>query len=184
MCITLATVILQVLNIKMIGNPFSYHRNIFLEDILWQGFTPTLVHINWSHWLLNMINFYMIIIFFNGVWNGWILIQLFTLGSLFILLMLYLFNPSIEQYAGMSGVLYTLVVYGVIKIYNKQKFLSIIIGVLILIKLLMDAKINHFMGVDIFLISVNVIIDVHWYGTIFSLLFISIEYSIIEYKKR
>ena len=180
--ITLLTSVLQVLNTVFIGRPIAYHRDIFWEQIVWQWIGPSLVHVNWMHWLLNILNFYAIILLFHQIWSGWRFIRFFLLGSFFIMLMLHLFTTQ-NSYMGMSGVLYGAAIYGAVKTYHYQKFISLFILLYVILKLLVDTQVNHLMGVDILLDGVTIVVAVHWYGMIFTLLFLIIEKLILTESK-
>ena len=171
---TTITAILQILN-NIYPQPLSYHRDTFVEQILWQWITPSLVHLNWTHWLLNILNLYASIILFHTVWTIYKFVQLFMLSSIFILSMLHIFTTQIDQYVGMSGVLYTLAIYGAIKSYHIQKIVSSIVITYIIFKLILDTNINHIMGVDRLLGDVLIVTSVHWYGASFAILFLMIE---------
>jgi len=169
------SLLFQWLNGIMVGEPLSYHRDIFWHALLWQGITPSLVHLNWGHWGLNMLNFYAIMLLFPSVWSGWQLLRFLLQGSFFILIMLYFFSPSVHQYAGFSGLLYALVVYAVIETYQKDRWLSLSVGIFILLKLLMDRQINHLLGVDEALSHIHVTVEVHWYGALWGINYLLIN---------
>ncbi len=167
--IIFTTIILQILNTSFTNQLFSYHRDTFIQHIYFQWISPSLVHYNWEHWLLNILNLFAIILFFQKAWSLKIFIGFFSFSSLFILVCLHLFTTDIDTYVGMSGVLYSLTVYGGLTTFSSQKITSSLILLYISLKLLADKQINHIMGVDIFLDKVNVVTDVHWYGVIFAI---------------
>ena len=176
--IIFTTIVLQILNIYLINQPFSYHRDTFVKYIYFQWISPSLVHYNWEHWLLNILNLFAIILFFQEAWTLKTFIGLFSFSSLFILVCLHVFTTDIDTYVGMSGVLYSLTVYGGLTTFSNQKIISSLILLYISLKLLADKEINHMMGVDVFLDKVNVVTDVHWYGVVFAIVVVLINKSI------
>jgi len=179
--ITLATIILQILNISFIENSLAYHRNLFWEQIPWQWISPSLIHLNWNHWLLNILNLYAAIILFSQVWSSKKLIYFFSLASLFILLSLHYFSTDIKEYAGMSGVLYAIITYGAVKSYTHQKIISLLLIGFIILKLFFDEKVNSFLGINNMLEDIYIVTDVHWYGVGFALLFLLFERIVLKY---
>ena len=77
---------------------------------------------------------------------------------------LYIFNPNISSYVGMSGVLYSLAIYGALQNLQYDRLVSIVILSFVLLKLFFGKSINHLMGVDIVLSDFKVISEAHWYG--------------------
>ncbi len=178
--IIFTTIILQILNTYLTNQPFSYHRDTFVKYIYFQWISPSLVHYNWKHWLLNILNLFAVILFFQKALTLKIFIGFFSFASLFIVVCLYIFTTDIYTYVGMSGVLYALTVYGGLTTLSDQKITSSLILFYVLLKLLADKQINHIMGVDIFLDKVNVVTDVHWYGVCFAIIVVVIKKGIFK----
>lgn len=168
--VIVTTVILQLINQSIPGYPLSYDRDIFLDEIYWQWITPNLVHVNWMHWLLNILNFVALMIFFYHAWTVKNILLMYMSSSLFIMTCLYLFSENVSHYVGMSGVLYTFAIYGSLITFKEQKVISSIILFYCVIKLSAHDWINHLMMVDKALNDVNVITDVHLYGAAFGLI--------------
>ena len=161
--VILATALLQNANARLYGF-FSYHRADFLKNIYYEWLTPNLVHFNWIHWFFNIANLIAIVVLFYRVWSIKKLLAIFAISSASITMNLYIFNPDVDSYVGMSGVLYALVVYGGLQNLKYSKFVSIAVLMYVVLKLLSGATVNHLMGVDIALSGLKVIRDVHWYG--------------------
>ena len=166
----LVTALLQVIN-GYLNGIFSYHRADFLNSIYYEWLTPSLVHFNWMHWLLNILNLIAIAVIFNKIWSAKKLLIIFTITSAFIMVCLYIFNPNITSYVGMSGVLYALAIYGVLQNLKYDKFISLAVLLYVLLKLFFGEMVNHLMGVDIALYGLSVVREVHWYGAIAGILY-------------
>ena len=142
----------------------AYHRETFYPAFWYQWITPSLVHVNWTHWLFNVLNLIALVIVFAPVWSAWKLLGIFAFSSLFILLCLYHCSSDVQSYVGMSGVLYALVVYSALLSLRTQPLVAGVVLIYVLLKLFAHDWINHIMGVDTALGDIRVITDVHWYG--------------------
>jgi len=175
MVITLMTILFQTVNNTLETEPLSYHRNIFFSQIYWQWITPSLVHANWNHWFLNIVNLFATIFIFYEAWSIKKILLLFTLFSLFISLGIHFFVLYINSYVGMSGILYGLTVYGALFTFFKQKLISILILIFITIKLIIPDVVNVFIGLEDILKGLYILTEAHVYGAILGLLFYLFE---------
>jgi rhomboid family GlyGly-CTERM serine protease len=149
-----------------------YHNNTSAITWLWQWLTPSLIHASWMHWFLNILNLIILVGLFYPTWSTQSLLLLFGLSSSSILCCLYYFSPHIHSYVGMSGVLYTLAVYGAIKSFQIHKFISSFVLIYISLKLFKHDLINKIMGVDKVFGNLIIATDVHWYGAIIGIVLI------------
>lgn len=161
---------MQVINTSIYKEFFTYHRDLYTSQILWQWVSPNLVHMHWEHWSLNMVNLLTVLILFHKAWSYKSVLILFSLGSLSVTMGLYLFSEDVIKYVGMSGVIYGLAVYGGLKTFQDQKLVSMIILGYVLLQLLLGTYLNRFLHIDILLQDMVVIRDAHWYGAISGLL--------------
>jgi len=171
MGVFILSIVLQLINQNLPEYPLSYSRYHFFSQIYWQWITPNIVHVNWMHWLLNILNFMALMIFFYHAWTVKNIVLIYLSSSLFIMLCLYIFSENVSRYAGMSGVLYTFATYGSLVTFKEQKILSSFILLYCSIKLAANDWINNLMMVDKALDDVMVITDVHLYGAILGLVF-------------
>jgi rhomboid family GlyGly-CTERM serine protease len=142
----------------------SYHRDASAFVWIWQWLTPSLVHAGWVHWLFNVLNLFALIVVFHSGWSGREVLGLFGLASAGILFCLYGCSPKITDYVGMSGVLYTLAVFGAMRTLPVQKTISVLVLTYVVLKLVAHDWVNAVMGVDQALGNLSVATDVHWYG--------------------
>ena len=167
--VILATALLQIVN-GYLNGVLSYHRVNFINCIYCEWITPSLVHFNWMHWFFNILNFIAIVVIFNKIWSSKKLLTIFAISSAFIMVNLYIFNPNIKSYVGMSGVLYSLAMYGALQNLKYDKLVSLLILFYVILKLFFGNSINHLIGVDIALSNLNIVKEVHWYGAIIGIL--------------
>lgn len=129
--------------------------------------TPNLIHANWIHWFLNIINLVAIFLIYNRVWSAKKFLIFFTLASWFVTCCLYLFSIEVANYVGLSGVLYSIAVYSALAGFKEQKAISALLLVYVLSKLLFHDFINKITFTTDLLSGLNVVTDVHWYGALF-----------------
>lgn len=87
-----------------------YEREAVLEGQWWRLFTAHFVHLGWAHCLMNLIGLALCGALAADLrsWRDWASV----LGTLAIGvgLLLFLVSPQVSNYAGLSGVLYGLIV--------------------------------------------------------------------------
>jgi len=172
---TIVSILFQVINDSLISTPLSYHRALFTSQIYWQWITSSLVHVNWNHWFLNIMNLYVILFIFHEAWSIKKILLLFFTFSLFITLCIHYCVTDINSYVGMSGILYGLTVYGALWTFPKQKTISFLILSYILIKLIFPKYINSLIGIDEIVHGFYIVTEAHIYGAILGLGFYFLE---------
>ena len=165
-----ATIIsLLVLSLTMIGlqffqDDFVFKRENIAQGELWRIFTGNFVHTNYPHLALNLTGLWIMgFLFLDSFDAKKILISSLFL-SLFTGLFLYWFSHSLDWYAGFSGTLYGLFLFGAITaIYQKDYLFGAGIALLIIGRVIW----GHFMGgseSSAELIGAPVATDAHLYG--------------------
>lgn len=178
--ITAITLLLQYISLSFDESPFMYCREDFIANIYWQWILPSLVHENWVHWFFNVANLVAILVLFDKVWTVKKVSILFASSSLFIILSVHLFSKDFSHYLGMSGVLYTLAIYGAVKSIKEYKVISTLVLLYVLLKLIAHDWVNHIMGVDTMLGELTVLTDVHWYGAAFGIIWLMGEMFVFK----
>lgn len=89
-----------------------YQRSEILIGEVWRLLSGHLVHLGWSHLLMNLLALALVWALFGDTLTlaGWLLLLLFC--ALFDGLGLLLLNPGVEWYVGLSGVLHGLFLAG------------------------------------------------------------------------
>ncbi len=102
----------------LIGNAATellrYQSDIFTTHQLWRLLSGNIVHLGWSHMILNALGLGLIWgLFWPTFTTGrWLFITLFS--ALTVTLGLYWFMPEVTWYVGLSGLLHGLFVAGTI----------------------------------------------------------------------
>jgi len=167
------TIMLQIIEINC--HCLHYNRKIFLSNIYYMGLTPNLVHANWMHWFLNVINMLALVLIFYKTWSIKRFIFFMIFASYFVTICIYIFLPNVTSYLGLSGVLYGAAVYSGLNEYNEQKTVSILLLSYVLLKLLFHDFINEITYVDDMLNGLTILTQAHWYGAIFGVLVYIVE---------
>lgn len=144
--------------------------------------TANFIHLNTSHLLLNMPTTSLVMFFFSrhisvGKW-----ILLLLMSCLFVSIGLYVLNPEVKSYVGLSGVLHGLFIVGA---YKELKHFPVsgwlLLGVFA-VKLAWEQMYGAMPGSESVVNGV-VLVDSHLYGAIAGVAFIAILY-IFDGKKR
>jgi len=158
---------------------FIFSRERIISGEIWRIWSGQLVHSNYSHLLMNASGFVILLIIYKNTFsNIQLLIRIAYLSSC-IGLGLYIFNPEIQLYAGLSGIIYGLFTIAAIQAYFQNKhLLAYPIFIAISGKIFwenVDGSINN---TSSSIINAHVASDAHLYGYISALileLFIAIH---------
>ncbi len=142
-----------------------YDRDGILSGELWRIITGHLVHLGWSHLLMNVIGLLLIWLLFGHIikQNSWLIICL--VSTLAISSGMLLFNPALQWYVGFSGVLHGMFVAGALVSIKAGYRAELVLLVLLSAKLAWEQMIGPLPGSAEFA-GGNVIVDAHLYGAI------------------
>ena len=143
----------------------QYERDAIFAGQVWRLLTAPLVHLTWSHALMNVGALIIIWGLFGTVFSSraWVYITLgCTLGISAGLLIL---NPGISWYVGLSGVLHGYFTAGAIAERQIYKRTSMVMLLLVCGKLLWEQIIGPLPG-SAEAAGGKVIVDTHLYGAI------------------
>ncbi|HGX92507.1 MAG TPA: rhombosortase [Candidatus Tenderia sp.] len=155
--------------IATLGDPANlllrYDQEAIRHGQWWRFLTANLTHLGWSHTLLNLIGLALIWGLFARVYatTNWLIITL--VSSLGVTLGLLLFNPHIEWYVGLSGLLHGLFVAGVIGAIRQGHNREALLLVAIAAKLIWEQVSGPLPGTSE-MTNGPVIVDSHLYGAI------------------
>ncbi|MFV2004619.1 MAG: rhombosortase [Gammaproteobacteria bacterium] len=91
---------------------WRFDRDLVEQGEIWLVFSGHLVHLNWSHWLLNMAGLAIVAFFFSShaSFKQWLMVILVSISV--ISAGLWWWQTDIRTYVGLSGVLHGLFLYG------------------------------------------------------------------------
>lgn len=158
-----------VMQLTGLDDALRFDRQQISEGDYWLLLSAHFVHLNWSHFVLNMSGLVLVALFFNRYLSpaSWILFTLFS--ALFTGLALYLFNPELYFYVGLSGVLHGLFILGAG--YECRQFAKSGIVLLVLIggKLFWEQYAGALPGSES-MSGGHVVVDAHLYGAVSGLI--------------
>lgn len=94
---------------------WRFDRGLVEQGNVWLLFSGHIVHLNWSHWLLNMAGLAIVAFFFSAHASvrQWLLVILVSICTINI--GLWWWMTDIRSYVGLSGVLHGLFLYGALR---------------------------------------------------------------------
>ena len=146
-----------------------YERAAIATGAWWRLLTGHLVHLGWTHALLNMVGLAIVGLLVGSALSG----RLWVLGLILCALGtsagLWWFAPSTEWYVGLSGVLHGLLVLGAGARLGQGNKLGWIVLMLVAVKITVEQITGPPMGTAE-LISGRIIVDAHLFGALTGLL--------------
>ncbi|MEK7322386.1 MAG: rhombosortase [Pseudomonadota bacterium] len=142
-----------------------YERAPILAGEVWRLFTGHLVHLSWSHLWLNLGGLALIWFLFRrqlgaGMWWLVLLVSSLAVSSGFLL-----FDPALEWYVGLSGVLHGLFMAGLIVGLRTGAWSDWLLLSAVVAKLIWEQLYGALPG-STEAAGGNVIVDAHLYGAI------------------
>ncbi len=148
-----------------LANVLRYDRNLIREGEIWRVVSAHFTHLTWSHLLMNLAGFALVFVFFGNLLNtlNWACFTFFS--AILISLVLYLSNPNLIWYVGLSGVLHGLLVLGGLYDYKVRRWESIFFLSIIFTKLLWEQIYGALPGSED-TAGGPVLVDAHFYGAL------------------
>ena len=112
LCLFLLSFFLQALDWV---DSWRFNRELVEQGDVWLLFSGHIIHLNWSHWLLNMAGLAIVAFFFSthASVKQWLLV---ILASVCIIdAGVWWWTTDIGYYVGFSGVLHGLFLYGALR---------------------------------------------------------------------
>jgi rhomboid family GlyGly-CTERM serine protease len=143
----------------------QFDRGLIEQGDYWLLLTGHLVHLNWTHWGLNMAGLLIVAIFFSlyGTLLDWLFVLLFSAAV--IGLGLYWFHPELIWYVGLSGVLHGLFLYGAMREIRYYPFSGYVLVLLLSGKLFWEYMNGALPGSEE-ITGGRVLVEAHLYGAV------------------
>lgn len=94
---------------------WRFDRALVGQGQVWLLFTGHIVHLNWSHWALNMGGLAIVAFFFSPHASVKQWLAVLFVSACVINIGLWWWMPEIRSYVGLSGVLHGLFLYGALR---------------------------------------------------------------------
>ena len=160
-----------------LASTFQFDRALIDQGQYWLLLTGHLVHLNWTHWALNMAGLVIVAVFFSlyGSILDWLFVLLFS--AIAISLGLYWLHPELSWYVGLSGVLHGLFIYGAIREIRFYPFSGYILLLLLTGKLFWEYMNGALPGSEQ-MTGGRVLVEAHLYGAIAGLVAVFLTRSL------
>jgi len=144
---------------------WRFDRGLIDQGHYWLLLSGHLVHLNWSHWALNMAGLLIVAVFFSvyGRLLEWLFVLVFT--AVVTGLGLYWFNPELTRYVGLSGVLHGLFIYGAVRELRYYPSSGYVLLLLLVGKLIWEYMNGPLPGSEE-MTGGHVVVAAHLYGAI------------------
>ena len=107
-------VVSLVLQINWVDN-WRFNRDLVSQGQVWLLFSAHIVHLNWSHWALNMAGLAIVAFFFSSHASVRQWLAVLFVSACAINIGLWWWMPEVRSYVGLSGVLHGLFLYGALR---------------------------------------------------------------------
>ncbi len=142
-----------------------FDRKLLDEGYVWLLFSSQLVHLNWSHWVLNMAGMAMIAVLFGryGDVSYWLVVLVISASAVGI--GLWWLKPELRWYVGLSGALHGLMLAGILREIQLRIWSAVALLILVVGKLVWEQMAGAMPGSES-LIAGRVVVDSHLYGAL------------------
>ena len=154
-----------ILQISGLPELLRFSRDEIMAGQWWRLLTGNLVHLGYSHLLLNLAGLAVISALLGqsmGV-RAWAVTGLISMAG--VGLGLLLFDPQLKWYVGLSGVLYGLLLGGAIAEFRQQKLIALVVGLYTIGKIVWE-QLHGAVESSEKLAGGTVIVNAHMYGMI------------------
>lgn len=145
---------------------FDYERDLIKSGEFWRFFTGHFSHLNLNHALMNGAGFVLLGFFFNRDTSVRWWLSVIVLSALCISSYFFFVATQVAGYAGFSGVLHGLFVFGFVQLWNKDKLVSALGLVLIAGRLLWEQSGAYNADYLLDVINGSVIPEAHLFGAL------------------
>lgn len=150
---------------QTVTEALRYQRGAILEGQWWRLISGNLVHLGWSHLLLNLAGLVLVWLLFHHALSlrSWIVVTLAS--ALAVGAGLLLFDPALQWYVGLSGALHGLFAAGLVAALSSGNRAEWLLLMLFVAKLTWEQLVGTMPGTAE-LAGGNVIVDAHLYGAV------------------
>ncbi len=160
--IALVSIALQGLGLD---TTLRYSREGVAQGQLWLLLTGNLVHLGWSHLWLNLAGLVMVWWFFDTEFSIAEWLWVLVISALSVTVGLYLLDPHLIWYVGLSGLLHGLFIAGGIRLLGRDTRFAILLLLLFAAKLGWEQLFGSLPGTSE-MAGGPVVVNSHLYGAI------------------
>ena len=124
-----------VLQVGDFASAWRFDRTLVQQGDVWLMLSGHVVHLNWSHWLLNMLGLAIVAFFFNAHASIKQWLSVILVSACIINVGLWWWMTDVDTYVGLSGVLHGLFLYGALREIRFYPLSGYVLVVVLLAKL-------------------------------------------------
>jgi rhomboid family GlyGly-CTERM serine protease len=155
-----------------------YHIGI-AEGELWRIISASFCHTNLNHLLMNLTGLVITLALLVDTFKNISIFPVIIFNSIFISFCLFIFEPDVIWYVGLSGVLHGIFSYGIASDINNRSLWGYLLAVGIIFKVTYE-QIFGAQQSTITLIEADVLVNAHAYGVIAGICFYLTRLAIIK----
>lgn len=109
---------------------WRFKRELVEQGNVWLLFSGHIVHLNWSHWMLNMAGLAIVAFFFSSHASVRQWLAVIVVSICVISIGLWVWMVDVRAYVGLSGVLHGLFLYGAlreVRIYPVSGYVLVVV---------------------------------------------------------
>jgi rhomboid family GlyGly-CTERM serine protease len=143
----------------------AFERDSIRAGEIWRLVTGHLMHLGWPHFALNAAGLALVWTLVGDAYRpaGWLVIIFTSIAA--IDLGLWIFNPQLQWYVGLSGALHGVLAAGLVQSLGKPRIETTVLGLLLLGKLAWEQFNGPLPGSE-GSSGGHVVVDAHLYGAI------------------
>jgi rhomboid family GlyGly-CTERM serine protease len=123
---------------ESVRQALEYDRSAILDGQVWRIFTANFVHLGWGHVGEDMVGYALLYLLLEDVLPGWRCPVLVLLGSLGVGIGIFLGDPGLRWYMGVSGALNTLWLAGAMLLMRQRDWVGWILAIFLSSKLVYE----------------------------------------------
>lgn len=143
----------------------AYDRNLLEGFETWRLITGNIVHTNGMHLVLNASGLVLLWALHGDHYRFWLFIRLFIWCAFGTSIGIYFFSPNLIWYAGLSGALHGIFIWGACMDINKGLKSGWLLLIGVVVKVAYEQLYGSSQAVSD-LINANVAVDAHLYGAL------------------
>ena len=164
LCLAALSVLIALLG-EDAAHWLRYDRGAILDGQWWRIVTGNVVHLGWPHLLLNLAGLFLVWLLFRRTLTtlNWMVVTLASAAAVGVGLLL--FDPALQWYVGLSGVLHGLFAAGVVSSLYVGNHGDWWLMVLFIVKISWEQLVGAMPG-SAEIAGGSVIVDAHLYGAV------------------
>ena len=154
---------------------WRFNRELVEQGHVWLLFSGHIMHLNWSHWALNMAGLGIVAFFFSphASFKQWLTV--IVVSACVINVGIWFYLPEIRSYVGLSGILHGLFLYGALREIRFYPLSGYVLTTVLIAKLLWESFHGALPGSEQ-MTGGHVLTEAHLLGAIGGILVWSVEW--------